>query len=179
MSSRERERYRSKIKKIRGRKRKEGRRLGVDPLKRKRNGGKSWRGCNSSRGNKSAQIKASRGEKKTRKRTKLRSGEIKNFAVVVQTRHNQPSAFTSSNVSKEHCSLGETNELPLSSIKLIIFVHSTVIKGGGRSLISITIEHVYVYRERERIMHVSFDADAFQNHSRDPDSEFSSLTSVE
>lgn len=106
----EREKYQGVKSKFERNERKEGRKLGVDPLKRKRNGGKPWRGCNSSRGNKSAQIKASerREENEKKKKTKLRSGEIKNFAVVVQTRHNQPSAFTSSNVSKEHCSLGET-----------------------------------------------------------------------
>lgn len=126
-------------------------------LKTKRNGGKSFvvvtRRVVTSR----RKLKRSEERRRNEKKTKLRSGEIKNFAVVVQTRHNQPSVFSSSNVSKEHCSLGETIGSSLvDRINIYIFVHWTVIKGGGRPLISITIEHV------SGIMHVSLDADALK-----------------
>lgn len=96
-------------------------------LKTKRNGGKSFvvvtRRVVTSR----RKLKRSEERRRNEKKTKLRSGEIKNFAVVVQTRHNQPSVFSSSNVSKEHCSLGETIGSSLvDRINIYIYIYSCI-----------------------------------------------------
>lgn len=109
-------------------------------LKTKRNGGKSFvvvtRRVVTSR----RKLKRSEERRRNEKKTKLRSGEIKNFAVVVQTRHNQPSVFSSSNVSKEHCSLGETIGSSLVD-RINIYIYIRALDGDKRRWPTFDIDH--------------------------------------